>query len=109
MPFIPSHITGFTSILTLVNRVVWEKAVDKQLARVPNAIAQKFFFWASLIEEVGIQAVRKQKGFHDEPLKGTRRGQRSVRLNRSYRAIYIQRENGELELIEVLEVNKHDY
>ena len=49
------------------------------------------------------------KGFHDEPLKGKRQGQRSVRLNRAYRAIYVEHETGEVELIEVLEVNKHEY
>lgn len=40
---------------------------------------------------------------------GRRQGQRSVRLNRAYRAIYVEHENGEVELIEVLEVNKHEY
>ena len=48
-------------------------------------------------------------GFHDEPLKGKRQGQRSVRLNRAYRAIYVERGTGAVELIEVLEVNKHEY
>ncbi len=38
-----------------------------------------------------------------------RQGQRSVRLNRAYRAIYVEHETGEVELIEVLEVNKHEY
>jgi proteic killer suppression protein len=32
-----------------------------------------------------------------------------VRLNKAYRAIYVERDTGEVELIEVLEVNKHDY
>jgi hypothetical protein len=32
-----------------------------------------------------------------------------VRLNRAFRAIYVEHENGEVELIEVLEVNKHEY
>jgi len=30
-------------------------------------------------------------------------------LNRAYRAIYVERASGEIELIEVLEVNKHEY
>lgn len=47
------------------------------------------------------------KGYHDEPLHGDRRGQRSVRLNRSYRAIYIELEEGQRLL--VVEVNKHGY
>lgn len=47
------------------------------------------------------------QGYDDEPLHGDRRGQRSVRLNKSYRAIYIETNEG-LELL-VIEVNKHEY
>ena len=90
-------------------KVVWGKPVDKQLDKIPEFIAQKFHFWVALVEESGIREVRKSKGFHDEPLKGTRRGQRSIRLNRAYRAIYVERDTGEVELVEVLEVNKHEY
>lgn len=53
--------------------------------------------------------VRRLPGFHDEPLKGQRQGQRSIRLNRAYRAIYVERHGGEIELVEVMEVNKHEY
>jgi len=48
-------------------------------------------------------------GLHDEPLKEDRQGQRSIRLNRAYRAIYVERDEGEVELVEVIEVNKHEY
>jgi proteic killer suppression protein len=90
-------------------QVFWRSAVEKELALVPGVILRKFRLWVALVEESGIREVRKHKGFHDEPLKGNRRGQRSVRLNRAYRAIYVEREAGRLELLEVLEVNKHDY
>lgn len=90
-------------------KVTWGKTVDKQLDKLPEFIAQKFRIWVALVEESGLREVRKHKGFHDEPLKGQRQGQRSIRLNRSYRAIYAERETGELALIEVLEVNKHEY
>ena len=92
-----------------MTKVTWGKLVDKQLGKIPEFIAQKFRIWVALVEESGIREVRKHKGFHDEPLKGQRQGQRSIRLNRAYRAIYAERESGELELIEVLEVNKHEY
>jgi len=72
-------------------------------------IVRKFRIWVELVEESGIREVRKFKGFHDEPLKGQRQGQRSIRLSQAYRAIYIERVTGKLELIEVVEVNKHDY
>lgn len=90
-------------------RVTWRVAVEKQLDRIPDPIVRKFRLWVALVEESGIREVRKRKGFHDEPLKGRRQGQRSVRLNRSYRAIYVEHESGQVELIEVLEVNKHEY
>jgi toxin HigB-1 len=92
-----------------VNKVCWGKPVDKQLRRVPDVIARKFRIWVALVEESGIREMRRCKGFHDEPLKGQRQGLRSVRLNKAYRAIYAERETGEIELIEVLEVNKHEY
>lgn len=59
--------------------------------------------------EEGIEEIRKISGYHDEPLKGKRKGQRSVRLNRAYRVIYL--ENESITLLEILveEVNKHEY
>ena len=51
--------------------------------------------------------MRKVPGYHDEPLRGKRAGQRSVRLSRSYRAIYM--EEMDKVLVKVLEVNKHEY
>jgi proteic killer suppression protein len=92
-----------------LTKVTWGKAVDKQLGRVPDVISRKFRIWAALVEESGIREIRKHKGFHDEPLKSKRRGQRSVRLNKAYRAMYVEHDSGEVELIEVLEVNKHEY
>lgn len=92
-----------------MTRVHWGKNVDKQLGSVPDIIARKFRIWVALVEESGILEMRKCKGFHDEPLKGKLQGRRSVRLNKAYRAIYVEHESGEVELIEVLEVNKHEY
>jgi len=92
-----------------LTKVNWGKAVDKQLGGVPDVISRKFRIWAALVEESGIREIRKHKGFHDEPLKGKRQGQRSVRLNKAYRAMYVEHDSGEVELIEVLEVNKHEY
>jgi toxin HigB-1 len=92
-----------------LTRVGWGKAVEKDLGRLPDVIARKFRIWVALVEESGVRETRKRSGFRDEPLKGKRQGQRSVRLNRAYRVIYVERASGEIELIEVLEVNKHEY
>ncbi len=48
------------------------------------------------------------KGLRDEALVGDREGQRSVRLSRGYRAFYVLR-NGEVQLVSVIQVNKHEY
>lgn len=88
-------------------RVSRSKAFDKQLARVPDFIRSKVLFWVFLVETNGLAEVMKSPGFHDEPLKGDRKGQRSVRMNKAYRLIYhvIQ----DRVHIELLEVHKHDY
>lgn len=90
-------------------KVYWSKSVEKDLARLPEFIRQKFRAWVVSVEKDGMPAVRQLKGFHDEPLRGTRAGQRSVRLNRAYRVIYIEQKNGQVRIAQVIEVNKHEY
>ena len=63
--------------------------------------------WIFLVETNGLAQVMKSPGFHDEPLKGERKGQRSARMNKAYRLIY--RVIEDRIHIELLEVNKHDY
>jgi toxin HigB-1 len=87
-------VTASGSNLRTVTKVHWGKLVDKQLGRVPDIIARKFRIWVALVEESEIREMRRCKGFHDEPLKGQRQGQRSVRLNKAYRAIYVEQETG---------------
>lgn len=76
---------------------------------LPIQVVIKLQFWALRVEMIGIEETRKIPSFHDEPLKGDRSGQRSIRLNRSYRAFYEIRENNEIILVDVVEVNKHEY
>lgn len=65
--------------------------------------------WVDDVEREGIEKVRNIPGFHDEPLKGGRIGQRSIRLSKAYRAIYIEESNKEITIILIKEVNKHAY
>lgn len=62
-----------------------------------------------LIEEHGASAMRRIPAYHDEPLKGDRQGQRSSRLSQAYRVIYVENDDGEMVVVAVQEVNKHDY
>lgn len=79
----------------------------KQIKKLPGYIINAFEVWKLSVELEGIEVVRKTKAYHDEALKGKRHGQRSVRLNRSYRLIYVE-DKKDLYVL-VLEVNKHDY
>lgn len=80
----------------------------KDLKKVPLPIVIKLEAWIEDVGERGLIEVRKVKGYHDEPLKGKRLGQRSIRLNIAYRAIYTIKA-GVVSFVEIQEVNKHDY
>lgn len=83
--------------------------VIKSIRKLPDFVIDKLNAWVRSVESYGIREVRKVSGYHDEPLKGQRKGQRSIRLTKAYRAIYSEYRDGELEIILVEEVNKHEY
>ncbi|MHB1947593.1 MAG: type II toxin-antitoxin system mRNA interferase toxin, RelE/StbE family [Gammaproteobacteria bacterium] len=85
------------------------KKAQEDLLKVPAYIKDKLLLWIDAVERVGIYQMRKISGFHDEPLKGNRKGQRSIRLNKAYRAIYIEDNRKEIHIISIIEVNKHEY
>lgn len=90
-------------------KVEFSKFTAKRIPKLPLPIQEALLTWKDAVENEGLIEVRKVKGYHDEPLKGARRGQRSVRLNRSYRVIYEETPDGETIIVGVIEVNKHDY
>ncbi len=55
------------------------------------------------------KAVRRSPGYHDEPLRGSRAGQRSIRLSKAYRAFYTEDSRGSIRIITIIEVTKHEY
>jgi toxin HigB-1 len=89
--------------------VILTDKVKKQLRKLPQHIIDKLYSWVDDVAHVDITRIQKIPGYHDEPLIGKRKGQRSIRLNNSYRAIYIELDNGTISFIEVTEVNKHEY
>ncbi len=93
----------------MIQRVELSKRARKDLARVPSHIAIKLDYWITAIEKEGLEQVRKVPGFHDEPLKGFRAEQRSIRLSRAYRAIYRVVAKNTIEFVLIEEVNKHEY
>ena len=92
-----------------IYKVVIKEKVKKDLIKLPSHIVIKLYEWIEAVSHEGLMNIRKIPGFHDEPLKGERKGQRSIRLSRAYRAIYVTGKDGEMEIAEIIEVNKHDY
>lgn len=93
----------------MINQVEISRFAEKQILKLPRHIVENLIDWIVDIEKRGLIEVRKNPGFHDEPLHGNRAGQRSVRLNRSYRAIYMVVHSGIIQFVSIEEVSKHDY
>ena len=99
------------------NRVEITKGALKSLKKMPEHIITNFHTWVNIVNLSGINFARIIKGYHDEGLKGERAGQRSIRLSREYRAIYVEYEaSAEVDrvveiigIIEVREISKHKY
>ncbi|MEA9357127.1 type II toxin-antitoxin system mRNA interferase toxin, RelE/StbE family [Bacteriovorax sp. PP10] len=89
--------------------IIYTKKAVKNIEKLPKHIQAKMFFWLDLIDDVGPVMSRKYPGFNDEALHGKRKGQRSVRLSKGYRLFYQELPCEYAVLIEILEVNKHDY
>ena len=87
--------------------VQYDTDLDKDLKKLQPHLIEKLKMWAKTVNNHGVAEARKCKGYHDEPLHGDRKGQRSIRLSKSYRAIYIE-DKKTIKII-VIEVNKHDY
>ncbi|WP_084691643.1 type II toxin-antitoxin system RelE family toxin [Desulfobacter vibrioformis] len=90
-----------------MNLVILHRKAEKQLKKIPAYIRINFQIWVQDVESNGIGSTRTVQGYHDEPLRGQRSGQRSIRLSKTYRAIYVEHEDNII--VEVIEVNKHEY
>jgi proteic killer suppression protein len=93
----------------MIKKVVLSKRAQKDLIRLPRYISVHLKEWIENVDFYGLEEVRKIPGYHDEPLHGWRSGQRSIRLNRSYRAIYIICSDNSVKFVSIEEVSKHDY
>jgi len=92
-----------------IYKVHLTKNAAKELERLPQHIVLKLALWVEDVGRIGLSLVRKVPGYHDEPLKGKRQGQRSIRLSKQYRAIYEIDEQNETVQVRIVEVNKHEY
>jgi proteic killer suppression protein len=92
----------------MIVRVEITRLAAKQLRKLPRHIVNNLMIWITAVEHDGLEEVRKVPGYHDEPLKGDRISQRSIRLSRAYRAIY-EIKGDAAEFVSVEEVSKHKY
>jgi proteic killer suppression protein len=92
----------------MIFRVEITRLAEKQLRKLPRHIVDNLMIWVAAVEHDGLEEVRKVRGYHDEPLRGDRSGQRSIRLSRAYRAIYAIK-GDTARFVSVEEVSKHEY
>jgi proteic killer suppression protein len=92
----------------MIYKVFMSKTAFRDLKKVPKHLQEKFRAWVMAVNQTGLEETRKRPGWHDEPLSGKRKGQRSVRLNKQWRVIYIVR-NDQIEFVEVKEIMPHEY
>jgi toxin HigB-1 len=104
-----SAVTANRNKITDIFKVRLARQVLRNLEKMPMHIASRLQLWSETVSKFGLTEVRKLSGYHDEPLEGARRGQRSIRLNKAYRAIYVIENDGSINFVEVIEVNKHEY
>lgn len=93
----------------MTRRVILSKLARKQLQRLPRHIVENLAAWVDDVETRGLEEARKVPGYHDELLHGERHGQRSIRLSRSYRAVYVVKSQGAADFLSIEEVSKRDY
>jgi proteic killer suppression protein len=85
------------------------KRAKKDLKYVPRHILVQFDLWVEIIENEGLATMQNVNGYRDHALLGNRAGQRSSSLSRVWRVIYRIETDSHLVVVDILEVNHHDY
>ncbi len=81
--------------------------IKKICRKLPDAIVKKYELWKNIFYRHGPEKLNDFPGFHDEKLKGKRKGERSSRLSQQYRVIYsVERQ---IVTVFVLEITPHQY
>ena len=87
--------------------ILEHKSIIKKRKVIPVQVLKKYELWKDLVFRHGPEVLNNFPGFHDEKLKGERKGQRSSRLNLQYRVIYVV--NDADIIVYVLELTPHKY
>ena len=81
--------------------------VSKKCSKLPLSVVKKYELWKNIVFRHGPDKLKEFPGFHDEKLKGKRRGQRSSRLSLQHRIIYAVEKD--VVTVFVLEITPHEY
>ena len=88
-------------------RIHEHRDISKNCRKIPLQVIKKYELWKDLIFRHGPSILKEFPGFHDEKLKGERKGQRSSRLSLQYRVIYSIEKD--IITVYVLEITPHNY
>ena len=81
--------------------------IAKICCKLPLEVVKKYELWKDIIFRHGSKKLKEFSGFHDEKLRGKRKGQRSSRLSLQYRVIYtVERD---IVTVFVLKITPHEY
>jgi mRNA-degrading endonuclease RelE of RelBE toxin-antitoxin system len=83
------------------------RVIAKRCLKLPLHVVKKYELWKHIVFRHGPDKLKEFPGFHDEKLKGERRGQRSSRLSEQYRLIYAV--DQDIVTVHVLEITPHEY
>lgn len=76
--------------------------------KLPKQVKLRFSAWMDFVAFNGIFEAQKAKRFRDHALSGSRKGQRSVYLDKKWRVIYTLH-GKKILIIRVEEITPHDY
>lgn len=76
------------------------------MRRIPAHIQSKLQEWVEAVGARGLEEVRKVPGYNDHPLTGKLKGKRAIRLNYTWRAVYVVKDDG-VEFVSIEEVHPH--
>jgi addiction module RelE/StbE family toxin len=87
--------------------ILEHRRVQRRVGSLPRIVQARYQKWKDIVEASGPMGLRRVKGYHDEALRGDRKGHRSSRLGAQYRVVYTVIANKVQ--VKVVDVSAHDY
>jgi proteic killer suppression protein len=84
-----------------------KRGIARKCQKLPLHVIKKYELWKNIIFRHGPEKLREFPGFHDEKLKGERKGQHASRLSDLYRVIYMVKRD--VVTVFVIEITPHKY